>query len=149
MLTARDGETDQTRGLDGGADDYLPKPFSFPVLVARVRALCRRGAERDHAPLTAGDLRIDPRSRRAWRANAEIELTARQFDLLEFLVRRAGRVLTRDEIVSGVWGFDFAGDPNIVEVYVRRLRTRIDEPFQRHAIETLRGAGYRLAVDGG
>jgi len=149
MLTARDAETDQTNGLDVGADDYLAKPFSFPILVARVRALCRRGVERDSAPVAAGDLRIDPRGRRAWRGETEITLTTRQFDLLEFLVRRSGRVLTRDEIVSGVWGFDFAGDPNIVEVYVRRLRMRIDEPFARHAIETLRGAGYRLAADGG
>ena len=149
MLTARDTDLDQTRGLDTGADDYLTKPFSLAVLAARIRALCRRSVGREWAPVSAGDLRVDPPRRQAWRAGTEVALTARQFDLLEFLVRRAGRVLTRDEILLGVWGFDFEGDPNIVEVYVRRLRTRIDEPFGRHAIETVRGAGYRLAVDGG
>jgi DNA-binding response OmpR family regulator len=149
MLTARDGEQDQTRALDTGADDYLSKPFSFPILVSRVRALGRRLANRDVAPLGAGDLRIDPRQRRVWRSDEEILLTARQFDLLEFLVRRAGTVLGKAEILDGVWGFDFEGDPNIVEVYVRRLRRQIDEPFGRHALQTVRGAGYRLAPDGG
>jgi DNA-binding response OmpR family regulator len=104
---------------------------------------------RDVAPLDAGDLRIDPRQRRAWRSGEEIVLTARQFDLLEFMVRRAGRVLGKAEILDGVWGFDFEGDPNIVEVYVGRLRRLIDEPFGRHALQTVRGAGYRLALDGG
>jgi two-component system OmpR family response regulator len=149
MLTARDTERDLTRGLDTGADDYLTKPFSFAVLGARVRALCRRSAGREWAPVSAGDLGMDPAGRRAWRGDTELVLTTRQFDLLEFLLRRAGRVLTRDEIVLGVWGFDFEGDPNIVEVYIRRLRTRIDQPFDRHAIETVRGSGYRLAADGG
>jgi DNA-binding response OmpR family regulator len=149
MLTARDSDLDLTRGLDTGADDYLTKPFSFAILAARIRALCRRTAGRDWAPLSAGDLRIDPSGRRVWRADTEVSVTARQFDLLEYLVRRAGRVVSRDDILLGVWGFDFEGDPNIVEVYVRRLRTRIDEPFGRHAIETIRGSGYRLAADGG
>jgi DNA-binding response OmpR family regulator len=149
MLTARDGEHDQTQALDTGADDYLTKPFSFPVLVARIRALARRSATRDVAPLRAGDLRIDPRQRRVWRRDDEIVLTTRQFDVLEFLVRRAGRVLAKQQILDGVWGFDFEGDPNIVEVYVRRLRRQIDEPFGRHALQTVRGAGYRLALDGG
>jgi DNA-binding response OmpR family regulator len=149
VLTARDQDLDETRSLDMGADDYLAKPFSFPVLVARLRALARRAATRDMSAMVAGDLRIDPRQRRAWRGPDEITLTARQFDVLEFLMRRAGRVMTKDEILPGVWGFDFEGDPNIVEVYVRRLRRRIDEPYGRHAIETLRGAGYRLAPDGG
>jgi DNA-binding response OmpR family regulator len=149
MLTAKDGELDEAEALDTGADDYLVKPFSFPVLLARLRALVRRSAGRDPAPLAAGDLRIDPAERRAWRGETEIHLTARQFDVLQFLVRRAGQVLSKLEILDGVWHHDFDGDPNIVEVYIRRLRRQIDEPFGRHAIETVRGAGYRLAADGG
>ena len=125
------------------------KPFSFAVLVARIRALLRRATGRNPAPVEAGDLRIDPGQRRAWRGEVEIELTSRQFDVLEFLMRRAGQVLSKTEILDGVWEYEFEGDPNIVEVYIRRLRTRIDEPFHRHTIETLRGAGYRLAADGG
>jgi two-component system OmpR family response regulator len=149
MLTAKDGELDEAEALDTGADDYLTKPFSFAVLVARVRALLRRAAGRDPAPVAAGDLRIDPGRRRVWRGDHEITLTARQFDVLEFLVRRAGQVLSKSEILDGVWAYDFDGDPNIVEVYIRRLRTRIDEPFGRRAIETVRGAGYRIAANGG
>jgi two-component system, OmpR family, response regulator len=149
MLTAKDGDLDEAEALDTGADDYLSKPFSFAVLVARVRALLRRASGRNPAPVAAGDLRIDPAQRRVWRGDAEIDLTARQFDVLEFLVRRAGQVLSKSEILDGVWHHDFDGDPNIVEVYIRRLRTRIDEPFGRHAIETIRGAGYRLAAGGG
>lgn len=149
MLTAKDGDLDEAEALDTGADDYLTKPFSFPVLVARIRALLRRAGGRDPAPVSVGDLRIDPGQRRAWRGDVEIELTTRQFDVLQFLLRRAGQVLSKYEILSGVWEYDFDGDPNIVEVYVRRLRQRIDEPFDRHAIQTVRGAGYRLAVDGG
>lgn len=148
MLTAKDGELDEAEALDTGADDYLSKPFSFAVLVARIRALLRR-AGRNPAPVSAGDLHIDPGQRRAWRGKREITLTARQFDVLEFLVRRAGQVLSKAEILDGVWHYDFDGDPNIVEVYIRRLRTRIDEPFGRHAIETIRGVGYRLAAGGG
>jgi len=149
MLTAKDGDLDEAEALDTGADDYLTKPFSFPVLVASIRALLRRTTGRNPVPVEAGDLRIDPGSRRTWRGDVEIGLTARQFDVLEFLMRRSGQVLSKTEILDGVWEYDFEGDPNIVEVYVRRLRTRIDEPFGRHAIETVRGAGYRLAVDGG
>ena len=149
VLTAKDGDCDQTEALDTGADDYLTKPFSFPVLVARLRALLRRAGGTNPAPVSAGDLRIDPGQRRAWRADQEIHLTSRQFDVLEFLVRRAGQVLSKDEILTGVWDYDFDGDPNIVEVYIRRLRTRIDIPFDRHTIETVRGAGYRLVADGG
>ncbi len=149
MLTAKDGDLDEAEALDTGADDYITKPFSFAVLVARVRALLRRTGGRDPAPVEAGDLRIDPAQRRAWRGNTEIELTARQFDVLEFMIRRAGDVLNKTEILNGVWEYEFDGDPNIVEVYIRRLRTRIDEPFGKHSIETIRGAGYRLASDGG
>jgi DNA-binding response OmpR family regulator len=149
VLTAKDGEYDQTEALDTGADDYLTKPFSFPILVARLRALLRRTSSTNPVPISAGDLRIDPGQRRVWRNDQEIQLTARQFDVLEFLLRRAGQVMTKDEILAGVWDYDFDGDPNIVEVYIRRLRTRIDIPFDRRAIETVRGAGYRLAADGG
>ncbi len=149
MLTAKHGELDEAEALDTGADDYLTKPFSFAVLVARVRALLRRAAGRELAPVAAGDLRIDPAARRVWRGDEEVSLTARQFDVLEFLVRRAGDVVSKQEILDGVWEYDFDGDPNIVEVYIRRLRVRIDEPFDRHAIETIRGVGYRLAEHGG
>ncbi|MBT8200012.1 MAG: response regulator transcription factor [Acidimicrobiia bacterium] len=148
MLTAKDGEYDEAEALDTGADDYLTKPFSFAVLVAHVRALLRR-AGRNPAPVQAGDLRMDPGERRVWRGDEEISLTARQFDVLEFLLRRAGQVQSKSDILRGVWDYEFEGDPNIVEVYIRRLRTRIDEPFGRQAIETVRGAGYRLAADGG
>jgi DNA-binding response OmpR family regulator len=149
MLTAKDGDLDEAEALDTGADDYLTKPFSFAVLVARVRALLRRSSGRNPAPIEAGDLRIDPGQHRVWRGDVEVELTARQFDVLVFLMRRAGQVVSKLEILDGVWEYEFDGDPNIVEVYIRRLRTRIDEPFERHAIETIRGAGYRLAEGGG
>lgn len=149
MLTAKSGELDEAEALDTGADDYVVKPFAFVSLVARVRALLRRTSGRDPEPLQVGDLRIDPVQRRSWRGEVEITLTARQFDVLEFLVRRPGEVLSKEEILRGVWSYDFEGDANIVEVYVRRLRTRIDEPFGRRSIETVRGAGYRLASDGG
>jgi DNA-binding response OmpR family regulator len=148
MLTAKDGELDEAEALDTGADDYLSKPFSFPVLVARVRALLRRGGGREPVPLGIGDLRIEARGRRVHRGEVEIELTAREFDVLEFLVRRRGEVLSKADILDGVWEHDFEGDPNIVEVYVRRLRKKIDEPFDRRSIETLRGAGYRISGDG-
>ena len=147
MLTAKDGEWDEAEGLDTGADDYLVKPFSFPVLAARLRALLRRAADAP-APISVGDLRIDPGRRRVWRGEVEVDLTARQFDVLEFLVRRSGQVQSKGDILRGVWAHDFDGDPNIVEVYVRRLRQAIDEPFDRHSIETVRGAGYRWVDDG-
>jgi DNA-binding response OmpR family regulator len=149
MLTAKDGEWDEVEALDTGADDYLTKPFSHAVLVARLRALLRRGANERPAVLTAGDLRMDPATRRAWRGEEEIELTARELALLEFLLRRRGDVVAKREILDHVWDVDFEGDPNIVEVYVRRLRNKLDRPFGRAAIETVRGAGYRLAADGG
>ena len=149
MLTAKDGEWDQVEGLDTGADDYLTKPFSFPVLVARVRAIARRGARERPTELEVGDLRVDPAARRVWRGDVEIELTAREFSLLAFLARHAGDVVSKRQILEAVWDTDFEGDPNIVEVYVRHLRNKLDRPFGREAIGTLRGAGYRLASDGG
>jgi len=146
VLTAKEGDLDEAEALDTGADDYLTKPFSFPVLVSHVRALLRRTAGHDPAPLVVDDLRIDTRQRRVWRGEVLVTLTTREFEVLEFLVRRAGQVLSKDEILAGVWQYDFDGDPNIVEVYVGRLRRKVDEPFGRHSIETVRGAGYRLAA---
>jgi two-component system, OmpR family, response regulator len=148
MLTAKSGDLDEAEALELGADDYLTKPFSFPVLVARIRALLRRTA-RNPTPVSVGDLRIDPGARRVWRGEDELPVTAREFEELEFLLRRAGQVLAKSQILSGVWDHDFDGDPNIVEVYIRRLRLKVDEPYGRHAIETVRGAGYRVAEDGG
>jgi two-component system, OmpR family, response regulator len=149
MLTAKEGEWDEVEALDTGADDYLTKPFSYAVLVARLRALLRRGSGERPTVLEAGDLRLDPAARRAWRADVEVGLTAREMSLLEFLLRRKGDVVSKREILDHVWDEDFEGDPNIVEVYVRHLRTKLDRPFQREAIETVRGSGYRLAADGG
>jgi DNA-binding response OmpR family regulator len=149
MLTARDAETDQIRALDTGADDYLTKPFSYAVLVARLRALVRRGAVERPVVVEAGDLRLDPAARRAWRGEAELDLTARELSLLEFLIRRQGVVVSKRTILEHVWDYDFEGDPNIVEVYVRRLRNKLDRPYGRSSIATLRGSGYRLAADGG
>lgn len=148
MLTAKSGELDEAEGLDTGADDYLAKPFSYPVLVARIRALLRRAPAVGPAPVSVGDLHLDPGTRRIRRGDDPITLTAREFDVLEHLVRRAGQVLSKADILAGVWELDFDGDPNIVEVYVRRLRRKIDEPFGRHTIETVRGAGYRVVEDG-
>jgi DNA-binding response OmpR family regulator len=144
MLTAKSGDLDEAEGLDTGADDYLSKPFSFPVLLARIRALMRRAGHRDVTTTRVGALRLDSAARRVWSADLEIALTRREFDVLEFLVRRAGSAVSKDEIIAGVWEFDFEGDPNIVEVYVRRLRRKIDEPSGTHHITTLRGVGYRL-----
>ena len=149
MLTAKGGEWDEVEALDTGADDYLTKPFSYAVLVARLRALLRRGAPQRPAVLEAGDLRLDPSARRASRGDVEVELTPREFALLEFLLRRRGEVVSKREILEHVWDYDFEGDPNIVEVYVRRLRNKLDRPFERDTIQTIRGAGYRLAAHGG
>jgi two-component system, OmpR family, response regulator len=149
MLTAKDGELDEAEALDTGADDFLSKPFSYVVLVARLRALLRRGRCERPAVLVAGDLRLDPAAHQLWRGDVPIPLTARQFALLEFLLRRAGEVLSKKEILGHVWDFAFDGDPNIVEVYVRQLRQRIDEPFGRRALQTVRLVGYRLDPDGG
>jgi two-component system, OmpR family, response regulator len=148
VLTARDGEVDETRALNTGADDYLVKPFAFPMLVAHVRALLRRTSG-TAPPIEVGDLRLDPARHRCWRGKTEIGLTAREFSVLEYLVRRAGLVTPKFEILRGVWEYDFDGDPNIVEVYIRRLRRKIDLPFGRQDIETVRGAGYRLDAHDG
>ncbi len=149
VLTAKDGEWDQVEALDTGADDFLVKPFSHAVLVARLRALLRRGAQARPAILAAGDLRLDPASRRAWRGDAELDLTSRETGLLEYLLRRRGEVLSKRDILAHVWDYDFDGDPNIVEVYIGQLRRKIEEPFGRRAIETVRLVGYRLHPDGG
>lgn len=149
MLTAKDGELDEAEALDVGADDYLTKPFSYVVLKARLRALLRRGSTERPAILGAGDLRLDPATHRCTRGATSIDLTAREFAVLEYLMRRAGEVVSKREIIDHVWDYNFGGDPNIVEVYVRYLRNKVDRPFGQRAIETIRGSGYRLAVDGG
>jgi len=149
MLTAKDGALDEAEALDTGADDYLTKPFAHVVLVARLRALVRRGRPPRPTVLAAGDLRLDPAARRVWRGDAEVALTARETALLEYLLRNAGTVVSKRDILGNVWDDDFEGDPNIVEVYVRHLRNKLDRPFGRAAIETVRGAGYRLDEDGG
>lgn len=149
FLTAKDGEWDEVEGFDTGGDDWLTKPFSYPVLVARLRALVRRGARERPVELAAGDLRVDPAARTVHRGDAEIELTAREFAVLEFLMRRRGEVVTKLEVLDNVWHDAYDGDPNIVEVYIGRLRRKLDRPFGRDGIQTVRGAGYRMAADGG
>jgi two-component system, OmpR family, response regulator len=149
MLTAKDGELDEAEALDTGADDYVTKPFSYVALVARIRALIRRGATERPTILRAGDLRFDPGTRQAFRGDAELTLTSREAALLEFLLRNAGGVVSKTVIVDHVWQGDFDGSLNIVEVYIRHLRNKVDRPFGRAAIQTVRGAGYRLATDGG
>ena len=148
MLTAKDGEYDQADAFDLGADDYLTKPFSFVVLIARLRALIRRGAPERPVVLAAGDLTLDPARRRVQRGEAGIDLTPKEFSLLEFLMHRRGEVVTKSEILENVWDPAFDGDVNIVEVYVGYLRRKIDVPYERRSIETIRGVGYRLASDG-
>lgn len=149
MLSAKDGEYDQADGLDLGADDYLTKPFSYVVLVARLRALLRRGSPPRPAVLNAGDLRLDPARREVWRGDTAVELTPREFALLECLLRRRGEVVSKTEILRHVWDAFYDGDVNVVEVYVGYLRRKVDAPFDRRAVETVRGVGYRLAADGG
>jgi DNA-binding response OmpR family regulator len=149
MLTAKSGDLDHAEALDTGADDFLTKPFSFVVLLAHLRALMRRGGRERPTVLTAGDLRLDPAQHRCWRGDVEVELTPRQFSLLQFLMSRAGEVISKTEIVEHVWDFAFEGDLNIVEVYVGYLRKKIDAPFGRNAIQTVRLVGYRLDPDGG
>jgi DNA-binding response OmpR family regulator len=144
MLTAKNGEYDEAEALDTGADDFLAKPFSFVVLVARLRALLRRGRLPRAAPLELGDLALDPATRGCRRGSAPIKLTAREFALLEALMRRPTVVVSKLDLLDEVWGPDFTGDPNIVEVYVGYLRRKIDSPFDRATLQTVRGAGYRV-----
>lgn len=144
MLTAKDGEYDQTDAFDLGADDYLTKPFSFIVLVARLRALARRGAPERPVTLTVGDLVLDPLSHRVTCRGEELSLTAKQFAVLYYLMRHPDQVVSKAEILDNVWDAAFEGSDNIVEVYVGNLRKKIDLPFDRHSLETVRGAGYRL-----
>ena len=146
MLTAKDGDLDEAEALDTGADDFLRKPFAHVVLVARLRALLRRGKPERPVELVAGGLRIDPSERRCWRDDAELELTAREFSVLEYLMTNAGSVVSKQDILGHVWDYEFEGDPNIVEVYVRHLRKKIDLPFGTDSIQTIRGAGYRLTA---
>ena len=147
MLTARSGPEQEARALDAGADDFLSKPFSFVVLTARLRALLRRGRDARPAVLQVGDLRLDPAAHAVTRDGVPIELTPRQFALLEFLMRRADEVVPKATILEHVWDFAYDGHPNIVEVYVRQLRQRIDEPFGRSSLQTVRLVGYRVVDD--
>jgi two-component system, OmpR family, response regulator len=149
VLTAKNGVRDEAYALDIGADDFLAKPFAYDVLLARLRALVRRGGGERPAVLACGDLRLDPANHQAWRGDVAVDLTPRQFALLEFLMRRAGDVVPKSEILEHVWDWAFEGDPNIVEVYVAQLRRRIDHPFGRNALQTVRLVGYRLDKDGG
>jgi DNA-binding response OmpR family regulator len=149
MLTARSGAAEEASALDAGADDFLSKPFAYVVLVARLRALMRRSPVQRPVVLTVGDLRLDPATHGAWRGDHELALTPRQFALLEFLMRRPGEVISKTSILQHVWDYDFGGDPNIVEVYVSQLRQRIDAPFGRNALRTVRLVGYLLDASGG
>jgi DNA-binding response OmpR family regulator len=149
MLTAKDGEYDEADALDLGADDYVTKPFSFVVLLSRLRALMRRGVTPRPAALTVGDLVLDPAAHSVTRAGSPIELTPREFALLEYLMRRPGQAVSKAEILHHVWDANYDGDANVVEVYVGYLRRKIDSPFGRQSVQTVRGAGYRLAADGG
>ncbi|UZJ24051.1 response regulator transcription factor [Rhodococcus antarcticus] len=149
MLTAKDGDYDQTDAFDLGADDYLTKPVSFPVLVARLRALQRRGAPARPVILTAGSLSMDPLRRCVTRGDVELSLTPREYGVLEFLLRQKGLVVTKAEILRGVWDEHYEGDDNVVEVYVGYLRRKIDAPFGTTSIETVRGVGYRFSATGG
>jgi two-component system OmpR family response regulator len=149
MLTARDGVEDRVRGLDQGADDYLVKPFSLAELMARLRALVRRGATERPSVLEVGDLRLDPAERRAWRGSTELSLTARELTLLETFMRRPGQVFSQGQLLDAAWELGYEQRSNVVEVYIRYLREKIDRPFGVRSLETVRGLGYRLRKDGG
>jgi two-component system OmpR family response regulator len=149
MLTARDAVEDRVRGLDIGADDYVTKPFSFAELSARLRALARRGSIEQATILEVGDLHLDPAARRVWRGTADISLSAKEYAVLETFMRRPGQVLDRFQLLEHAWDYDYENRSNIVDVYVRNLREKIDRPFGVESIETVRGAGYRLRADGG
>ena len=148
MLTARDGVEDRVAGLDAGADDYLPKPFSFAELNARLRALARRGVSERPPVVEVGDLRLDPATRQVWRGDVEIQLSTKEFALLDTLMRRAGLVLSRLQLLEHAWDYAYENRSNVVDVYIRYLREKVDRPFGRESIETVRGAGYRLRKDG-
>ena len=149
LLTARDSVEDRVAGLDGGADDYLTKPFSFAELSARLRALVRRGQRERPAVLEVGRLRLDPAMRQAWRGDERVDLSSKEFALLEAFMRRPGDVLSRLELLEHAWDFGYENRSNVVDVYVRYLREKVDRPFGVRSIETVRGAGYRLRSDGG
>jgi two-component system, OmpR family, response regulator len=149
MLTARGALEDRVAGLDGGADDYLTKPFSFAELLARLRALARRGGSERPVLLEVGDLKLDPATREVWRGETEIELSAKEFTLFEAFMRHPGSVLTRTQLLEQAWEYDFEHRSNVIEVYIRYLRRKIDVPFGVNSLETIRGAGYRLRKDGG
>ncbi len=149
MLTARDAVNDRVRGLDAGADDYMVKPFSLLELAARLRALVRRDDRARPVMLTEGDLKLDPASKRAWRGSAELQLSPKEFSLLELFLRHPGTVLTRSQILDAAWDFAYDGTSNVVDQYVTYLRKKIDVPFGRHDLETVRGMGYRLHHSGG
>lgn len=146
ILTAKDGDLDEAEALDTGADDYLVKPFSFPVLVARLHALIRRSSAATPPASAVADLRIDPLYHRVWVGESEVTVTSREFDVLHYLVHRAGQMLSKQHILDGVWSDEFDGDPNIVEVYVARLRRKLEKHESHATIETVRGAGYRLSA---
>jgi two-component system, OmpR family, response regulator len=148
MLTARDAIEDRVNGLDAGADDYLVKPFSFEELLARVRALVRRSPAERPVVVQVGDLRLDPASRRAWRGGTELDLSAKEFTLLELFMRRPGKALSRSELLDGAWDMAFERRSNIVDVYMGYLRAKVDKPFGRDSLETVRGVGYRLRASG-
>jgi two-component system, OmpR family, response regulator len=148
MLTAKSGEWDEAEALDLGADDFLSKPFSFVVLVARLRALARRGSAPRPAVLTHGDLTLDPATRTCTRGDATVDLTPRELAVLAALLERPGEVVAKSDLLRRVWGDDFEGDANVVEVYVGYLRRKLDAPFDRRTIQTVRGVGYRMAPDG-
>jgi two-component system OmpR family response regulator len=149
MLTARDSVQDRVAGLDGGADDYLTKPFSYAELLARLRALMRRGPAERPPDLRVGDLRLDPARHRAWRGETEIQLSAKEFSILETFMRRPGDVLSRFQLLEHAWDYEYENRSNVVDSYIRLLRQKIDKPFGLKSIETVRGAGYRLREDGG
>jgi two-component system OmpR family response regulator len=149
MLTARDSVEDRVAGLDAGADDYLTKPFSIAELRARIRALVRRGAGERPAVMEVGDLRLDPATRQVWRGAHEVRLSAKEYALLELFMRRPGEVVSRLDLLEHAWDIGYENRSNVITVYVRYLREKIDRPFGRRAIETVQGAGYRLRTDGG
>lgn len=149
MLTARDAVADRVAGLDRGADDYLTKPFSYAELLARLRALFRRGSKERPTELQVGDLRLDPATRRVWRAEVEIGLSPKEFALLETLMRRPGQPLSRFQLLEHAWDYEYENRSNVVDSYIRFLRRKIDRPFGIESIETVRGVGYRLREDGG